>query len=421
MSKNQFAKFMAREPLITFEWNDDQTDAVGWTVINSLRNGAAGGGTRMRPEVTKAEVRGLAKVMELKFTVCGPKIGGAKSGIRFDPHSPDKDGVVKRWYKAVLPLLKMRYGTGGDMNLGLNDTVLPILWSYGLGHPQEGIVRGYYRKNEMITTELLNRLRSGITTKLTGFPELLKIKGYHPTIGGIVTGYGVAYATKWFYNNCSNGIEGKKVAVEGFGEVGAIAAFFLQSYGAKVVAIHDIDRWVANEKGLSILEWIANREEGRHLPKNGTHPRGKEPVPPYFNHTDFDVYIPAAIGEAISHDIVQNLPAKLIVSGANDPFVGDPFGITETRDEADKKITVIADFIANCGTARLFGILMEPNKPIMPSEKEILEKLEETISAPLMKLKEKHPKLIYWAEAAFEQAASELETAREKGEYDYPF
>ena len=88
MSKSAFTTYMDREPLIAFEWHDDKTDAVGWTVINSLRNGAAGGGTRMRKEVTREEVRGLAKVMELKFTVSGPKIGGAKSGIRFDPHLP---------------------------------------------------------------------------------------------------------------------------------------------------------------------------------------------------------------------------------------------------------------------------------------------------------------------------------------------
>ncbi|MCX7834673.1 MAG: amino acid dehydrogenase [bacterium] len=412
---------MKREPLITFEWHDDETDAVGWTVINSLRNGAAGGGTRMRPEVTKEEVRGLAKVMELKFTVSGPKIGGAKSGIRFDPNSPYKRQVIERWYKAVLPLLKTRYGTGGDMNIGLNDTVLPILWSYGLGHPQEGIVRGHYRKNELITAELLNRLRHGITMHVHSFQDLAQIKGYTPTIGGIVTGYGVAFATKWFYENCSNGIEGKKVAIEGFGEVGAIAAYFLHRYGAKIVAVHDIHRWIANDKGLPVLELIANREDGRHLSKENTHERKNETVPPYFKEVEFDVYIPAAIGESITQEIVHSLPAKLIVSGANDPFLGDPYGNTTIRNEADKKMTVIADFIANCGTARLFGILMDPSKPMMPTEQEILKDLENTIALPLQQLKDKYPHLTGWAEAAFEHAAEELEVARENGEYHYPY
>ncbi|MDK9700772.1 MAG: amino acid dehydrogenase [bacterium] len=421
MKKSAFSKYMDREPLIVFEWHDDETDAVGWTVINSLRNGAAGGGTRMRKEVNREEVRGLAKVMELKFTVSGPKIGGAKSGIRFDPTSPDKAGVVKRWYKAVLPLLRSRYGTGGDMNLGLNDTVLPILWQYGLGHPQEGIVRGHYRRNELVTTELLHRLRTGIIMPVHGFSELLKIKGYAPTIGGIMTGYGVAHSAIWFYENTHGSIQGKKIAIEGFGEVGALAAYFLQKAGAKIVALHDQNRWIANDKGLPVLDLMAERPEGRHLPIEGTKERKKgEVIPPYFKKTDFDVYIPAAIGESISHEHLEQLPAKVIVSGANDPFVGDPVGNTKIRDEADKKVTVIPDFVANCGTARLFGILMDPNRPAMPEEKEFLSDLEATIDRPLAMLLDSNPKLTGWATAAYEHAAQELEDARKTGDYDYP-
>ncbi|MEZ5048810.1 MAG: Glu/Leu/Phe/Val dehydrogenase dimerization domain-containing protein, partial [Saprospiraceae bacterium] len=81
-------KYKNTEPEIVFEWNDTETDARGWIVINSLKNGAAGGGTRMRKGLTKDEVVSLAKVMEIKFGVCGPDIGGAKSGIDFDPSDP---------------------------------------------------------------------------------------------------------------------------------------------------------------------------------------------------------------------------------------------------------------------------------------------------------------------------------------------
>ena len=338
------------------------------------------------------------------------------------PTSPDKQGVIERWYKAVLPLLRTRYGTGGDMNIGLNDTVLPILWSYGLGHPQEGIVRGHYRRNEMIVNEQLLRLRTGITMPVHGFPELLKIKGYQPTIGGIMTGFGVAHGALWFYENTNQDIRGKKVAIEGFGEVGALAAYFLQRAGAKIVAVHDHTRWIADDKGLNVLELMANRPEGRHLPVDGTHARKGEDVPPYFTGTDFDVYIPAAIGESISHAIVQALPAKVIVCGANDPFVGDPIGNTKVRDEADRKFSIVPDFIANCGTARLFGILMEPNRPMMPNEDDILKDLVDTIDRPLVKLHKENPSLIGWAGAAYEIAAREVEDARANGnDYNYPY
>ena len=102
-------KYKAQKPEIVFEWHDEETDAMGWVVINSLRNGAAGGGTRMRLGLTKEEVVSLAKVMEIKFSVCGPKIGGAKSGINFNPADPRRNAVLKRWYKAVYPLLKESY------------------------------------------------------------------------------------------------------------------------------------------------------------------------------------------------------------------------------------------------------------------------------------------------------------------------
>src|SRR5438477_12564552 len=104
-------KFENKHPEIIFEWKDPFTDAIGWVVINSLRGGAAGGGTRMRRGLDRREVESLAKTMEVKFSVSGPAIGGAKSGIDFDPADPRKDGVLRRWYKAVTPLLKTYYGT----------------------------------------------------------------------------------------------------------------------------------------------------------------------------------------------------------------------------------------------------------------------------------------------------------------------
>ena len=67
--KSLLEKYENKSPEIVFEWNDPQSDAVGWVVINSLRGGAAGGGTRMRG-LTKYEVLSLAKTMEVKFTVC---------------------------------------------------------------------------------------------------------------------------------------------------------------------------------------------------------------------------------------------------------------------------------------------------------------------------------------------------------------
>ena len=98
--------YQNKVPEIVFKWKDPETEAEGWAVINSLRGSAAGGGTRMRPGLDMNEVLSLAKTMEVKFTVSGPEIGGAKSGINLDPRDPRKKRVLERWYKAVSPLLK---------------------------------------------------------------------------------------------------------------------------------------------------------------------------------------------------------------------------------------------------------------------------------------------------------------------------
>src|SRR6187402_480939 len=115
--KDLLKKFENKAPEIIFNWKDAETEAEGWTVINSLRGGAAGGGTRMRKGLDLQEVISLAKTMEIKFEVSGPPIGGAKSGINFDPKDPRKEDVLKRWFNAVIPLLKHYYGTGGDLNI----------------------------------------------------------------------------------------------------------------------------------------------------------------------------------------------------------------------------------------------------------------------------------------------------------------
>src|SRR5210317_1803392 len=73
---DELNKFELKQPEIVFEWKDSETEAEGWVVINSLRGGASGGGTRMRKGLDKHEVESLAKTMEVKFTISGPQIGG---------------------------------------------------------------------------------------------------------------------------------------------------------------------------------------------------------------------------------------------------------------------------------------------------------------------------------------------------------
>jgi glutamate dehydrogenase/leucine dehydrogenase len=182
-----------RQPEIVFEWKDRETEAEGWVVINSLRGGAAGGGTRMRKGLDKREVESLAKTMEIKFTVSGPAIGGAKSGINFDPQDPRKNGVLQRWYAAVKPLLKNYYGTGGDLNVDEIHEVIPITENNGVWHPQEGVFNGHFNPSEAQKVRRIGQLRQGVIKVL--YTESLShdlSKSYN--VADMITGYGVAHS-----------------------------------------------------------------------------------------------------------------------------------------------------------------------------------------------------------------------------------
>src|SRR6187551_1442259 len=165
--KDLLKKFENKSAEIVFEWSDTETEARGWVVINSLRGGAAGGGTRMRKNLDKREVESLAKTMEIKFSVSGPAIGGAKSGICFDPSDPRKKGVLERWFMAVAPLLKSYYGTGGDLNVDEIHDVIPLTEKMNVRHPQEGTVVGHLHASEEHKQTIIGQLQKGVKQRIT--------------------------------------------------------------------------------------------------------------------------------------------------------------------------------------------------------------------------------------------------------------
>ena len=223
-------EFEQTPPEIVFEWKDKELGAEGWVVINSLKGGAAGGGTRMRKGLNRNEVESLAKTMEIKFTVSGPQIGGAKSGINFDPHHPKKAEVLKRWYKVIMPLLKNYYGTGGDLNIDELVEVIPITESYGLSHPQEGVVNGFFSMEIGKNKDKIGRLQFGVSKQVTDKKYIPSIPSTYK-IADLITGYGVSEAVKHYYTIWGGKINEKRAIIQGWGNVGAAAGFYLANYG----------------------------------------------------------------------------------------------------------------------------------------------------------------------------------------------
>ena len=415
--KDLLEKFENKRPEIVFEWKDAETEAEGWVVINSLRGGAAGGGTRMRNGLDKREVESLAKTMEIKFTVAGPPIGGAKSGINFDPKDPRKEGVLKRWYAAVTPILKQYYGTGGDLNVDEIHEVIPITENCGIWHPQEGVLNGHFHPNEAQKIKRIGQLRDGVLKALedpTYSPDVSR----KYVVADMITGYGVAESIQHFYSIwgastgsiSQNSVVGKKVIVQGWGNVGSAGAYYLAQQGAKIVGIIDRVGGLINENGFS-LEEIKNL----FLTKNGNELAHSNLIPyDEMNNRIWDlkaeVFIPCAGSRMITEDQLNRMIAggmEVISSGANVPFADPQIFFGPIADKADNTISIIPDFISNCGMARVFAYLMSSDLTEI-TDQGIFTDTSDTIKKALIKTHTKNPKHTGIAKAAFEIALNQL-------------
>lgn len=406
--KELLQKFETKRPEVVFEWKDTETEAEGWVVINSLRGGAAGGGTRMRLGLDKREVESLAKTMEVKFTVSGPPIGGAKSGINFNPADPRKAGVLQRWYAAVMPLLKYYYGTGGDLNVDEIHEVIPITEDVGIWHPQEGVFTGHYKPTEAQKVNRIGQLRQGVVKVIEDeqFSPSLK-KKY--TIADMCTGYGVAQAVKHYYELWGGALEGKRAVVQGWGNVGSAAGFYLSQLGVKLVGVVSHEGGVINQKGYSQEEVraLVNNRNGNKLVSDELLPF--DTANKKIWDLDFEIFIPAAASRLITKEQVDRMMAsnlEVFSCGANVPFADPEIFFGPTGLYADQKFSVIPDFIANCGMARVFAYFME--NEVKMDDASIFNDISQTIRSALVKTHALNQQKTGIAQSSFEIALKQL-------------
>jgi len=406
--KELLKRYEERSPEIVFHWNDPETNAEGWTVINSLRGGAAGGGTRMREGLDMNEVLSLAKTMEVKFTVSGPLIGGAKSGINFDPSDPRKKGVLERWYKAVSPLLKSYYGTGGDLNVDEIHEVIPITEESGVWHPQEGVFEGHFKPTQADKINRIGQLRHGVI-KVIENPKYSPDVTRKYTVADMITGYGVAIAVKHFYELSGSSIKGKRVVVQGFGNVGAAAAFYFGQMGAKVVGIIDRVGGLINQEGYTLKELTE-----LYLNKSGNTLVAEKLIP--FEEINeliwslkTEVFAPCAASRLVTKDQINQMidsGLELITCGANVPFADKEIFFGPIMEHTDQKVSLIPDFISNCGMARVFAYFME--RKVQMTDEAIFKDTSKVIRKALKEVKKINPNQTGISETAFEIALRQL-------------
>jgi glutamate dehydrogenase/leucine dehydrogenase len=400
-------RFEERAPEIVFEWNDAPTGARGWVVINSLRGGAAGGGTRMRKGLDRREVESLAKTMEVKFSVCGPPIGGAKSGIDFDPADPRKREVLDRWYKAVMPLLKTYYGTGGDMNVDELHDVIPITERYGLLHPQEGIVNGHFGADAENKRKAIAQLRTGVS-KIVDDARFVPAAGKY-AVADMITGWGVAESVRHYCSMYGGALRGKHVIVQGWGNVASSAAYYMSRNGAVIVGIIDRVGGILSPDGLSEEETTKLFES-----KNGNQLRSDRMRP--FNEVNeaiwdigAEIFLPCAASRLVTQQQLDRLVdggVEVISPGANVPFADQQIFYGPIAADADSRVSVIPDFIANCGAARAFAYCMMPDAEL--TDDAIFNDVSKVIEGALRRTHDKHPHRTHLTRTAFEIALAQL-------------
>jgi glutamate dehydrogenase (NAD(P)+) len=299
-----------------------RTRFTGWRVQHNITRGPAKGGIRYHPSVNRDETVSLAVAMSLKTALMNLPLGGAKGGVAVDPKelSPrELERVTRRYVSEIFAFL----GPDKDVpapDVGTNAQVMAWVmdqYSIGIGHAVPGVV--------------------------TGKPLAL---------GGSLgrdsaTGRGVVEAASLVCQANGTSLEGKRIVIQGFGNVGMWAARLAAGWGAKIVGISDVGGVVASEKGLDVQALMRATQSGVSSVVDAgvgeVIARGVESSTKVFELPS-DIAMPCALGGAIDKDEAMSLTAKFVIEGANSP-------LTPAADEVlnDRGVIVVPDIYANAG------------------------------------------------------------------------
>ena len=303
---------------------DDGTRArfTGWRVQHNITRGPAKGGIRYHPSVNRDETVSLAVAMSLKTALMNLPLGGAKGGVAVDPKQLSErelERVTRRYVSEIFAFL----GPDKDVpapDVGTNAQVMAWVmdqYSIGIGHAVPGVV--------------------------TGKPLAL---------GGSLgrdsaTGRGVVEAASLVCQANGTSLEGKRIVIQGFGNVGMWAARLAAGWGAKIVGVSDVGGVIASEKGLDVQTLVRATHGGStSVVDSGVGEviaRGVQSSASVFGLPS-DIAMPCALGGAIDKDEAAVLTAKYVIEGANGP-------LTPAADEVlnDRGIIVVPDIYANAG------------------------------------------------------------------------
>ncbi len=287
-----------------------------YRVQHSTVRGPAKGGIRYHPNVTLDEVKALAMWMTWKCAVVNIPFGGGKGGVTCNPKALSQmelEHITRRYTTAILPLI------GPEQDIPAPDvytnpqTMAWIMDTYSMvkGYPIPGVV--------------------------TGKPI---------SLGGSLgrneaTGRGVFYTIRSAAEHIGMTLSGARVAVQGFGNAGSIAAQLLHGAGAKVIAVSDSSGCIYNARGLDVPAVMAYKEQTGSVVGLA----GSEPIQPEeLLALECEVLVPAALENVIHEDNAYRVKAKIVGEAANGPLTPAADAILE-----EKGAFIIPDILCNAG------------------------------------------------------------------------
>lgn len=290
---------------------------TGYRVQHYLTLGPTKGGLRYHPDVTLGEVAALAMWMSWKCALTGLPYGGAKGGVACDPtrmSATELERITRRYTQEMIPFIGPQVDIMAP-DLGTNEQVMAWMmdtYSVHMGYTVPSIVTG-------------------------------KPVGLGGSLGRReATGRGVAYLVNRATDTIGLDITKAKVAVQGYGNVGSVAALSLARYGASIVAVSDVQGGLYNPQGLDL--WKLNEHVARHKTVVGF--TNAEPITnPQLLTLPCDILVPAALERQITPEIAGQLQCRVLAEAANGPTTPEADRILEQRDD----VFVIPDILCNAG------------------------------------------------------------------------
>jgi glutamate dehydrogenase/leucine dehydrogenase len=214
---------------------------------------------------------------------------------------------------------------------------------------------------------------------------------------------------KQYYELWGGTVAGKRAVVQGWGNVGAAAGFYLAQMGVHIVGIMGREGGLINQKGYTLEEVkrLVIDRQGNRLVSADMLPY--ETVNQKIWDLEFDIFVPAAASRLVNKEQVDKMAqagVEVFSCGANVPFADPEIFFGATGLYADEKFSVIPDFIANCGMARVFAYFME--NEVSMTDEDIFNDIAHTIRKALEQTKRANPGKTKLAQASFEIALRQL-------------